>query len=501
VILNFVLSIASAIMLVLLFPRFSFVWLAPAALTPLLIACARETRWKWRFLLGYTAGIVYWFGLCNWIQWTMAEHAGVGGAVAWLLFVLLCLVKALQLGIFAILARNLAAPLIAALWVTLEWTHPYTGFEWLNLGNAASDMSMLLRLAPVTGVWGLSFIFALMSAVIAAILLRRQRLASLWLLLLLGLFLLAPVPAPERGAATAVVIQPNMDDETVWSTELLDRTEEQLRTLSLSLAESGSTDIVVWPEAPAPFYDTDAKFLNLVSSIAKAAHTSLLAGAVAHAPDKAPLNSALLIDPGGAVESRYDKVHLVPFGEFVPWPFGLVTSKVSTEAGDFEAGRDVVVSKLGAHRIATFICYESVFPSYIRGFARSGAEKDGAEALFNISNDSWFGKSQARYQHLQIVRMRAAENRRWIVRATNNGISAVIDPAGRLVHAMPEYREAAARLRYSYRTDQTVYAKYGDWFVALCAAAVLARYLILSLPMPLGRVPDLPSTLPATKRQ
>ncbi len=500
-ILNFALSIASAVMLVLLFPRFSFVWLAPAALTPLLIACARETRWKWRFLLGYTAGIVYWFGLCNWIQWTMAEHAGVSGAVAWLLFVLFCLAKALQLGLFAILvapargagsrpaedesqvrsiganSRVLPPPLIAALWVTLEWTHSYTGFEWLNLGNAASDMSMLLRLAPLTGVWGLSFIFALMSAVIAAILLRRQRLASAWLLLLLGLFFLPEVPAPERGAATAVVLQPNMDDETVWSPELLDRTEQQLNTLSLSLAKPGTADVIVWPEAPAPFYDTDPHFLSLVSSIAKTSHTSLLVGAVAHAPDRAPLNSALLIDPNGAIESRYDKVNLVPFGEFVPWPFGLVTSKVSTEAGDFEAGRKVIVSKLGAHRIATFICYESVFPSYIRRFVG-----DGAEALFNISNDSWFGKSQARYQHLQIVRMRAAENRRWIVRATNNGISAVIDPAGRLVHTMPEYTEAAARLRYSYRNDQTIYTKYGDWFVALCAGAVLACLLMNWIP-------------------
>ena len=475
-ILNFVLSIVSAVLLVLLFPRFSLVWLAPVALTPLLIACAREARWKWRFALGYSAGVVYWFGLCNWIQWTLKEHAGVGGAVAWLLFGLFCLAKAAQLGLFAVLARNAWPPVTAALWVVLEWTHSYTGFEWLNLGNAASDMSMLLRLAPFTGVWGLSFIFALMSAVIAAIILRRQRLASAWLLLLLGLFLLPDVPAPQRGNATAVVIQPNMDDETVWTTELLDRTEQQLRTLSLSLALPGMTDVIVWPEAPAPFYDTDPAFLNLISSIARSVRTSVLVGAVAHAPDRAPLNSALLVDPAGAVESRYDKVNLVPFGEFVPWPFGLVTSKVSTEAGDFEAGHNVVVSPVGAHRIATFICYESVFPSYIARFAA-----DGAEALFNISNDSWFGRSQARYQHLQIVRMRAAENRRWIVRATNNGISAVIDPAGRVVHVLPEYQEAAARLAYRYRSDRTIYTRYGDWFVLLCGVGAGACPLFLGM--------------------
>jgi apolipoprotein N-acyltransferase len=156
-------------------------------------------------------------------------------------------------------------------------------------------------------------------------------------------------------------------------------------------------------------------------------------------------------------------VNLVPFGEFVPWPFGVLTKKVSTEAGDFEAGGKVIVSSVNGHKIGTFICYESVFPSYIRKFAASGAE-----ALFNISNDSWFGKSPARYQHLLIVRMRAAENARWILRATDNGITTVIDPAGRVARTTQEYAELAARFQYRYRQGQTLYTRYGDWFVALC---------------------------------
>jgi len=482
VILNFVLSIASAVLLVLLFPRFNLVWLAPIALTPLLIAVAREPRWKWRFLMGYSAGIVYWFGLCNWIEWTLAQHAGVSEPVAWTLFVLFCLAKALQLGVFAILAARLPPPVVAALWVVLEWTHSYTAFEWLNLGNAAADMSILLRLAPFTGVWGISFAFALMSAVITAALARprradsnarRGRLPSLWLLVLLVLFVLPGVPAPERGSATAVVVQPNMDDETLWNTELIGRAEDRLRELSSSLAPPGSAALIVWPEMPAPFYDNDPTFLNLAGAIARNAHANLLTGVVAHAPDRAPLNSALLIDPNGNPESRYDKVNLVPFGEFVPWPFGLVTSKVSTEAGDFEAGHNVVVSPVGSNRIGTFICYESVFPSYIRRFAASGAN-----ALFNISNDSWFGKSQARYQHLQIVRMRAAENHRWIVRATNNGVSAVVDPAGRVRGALPEYQEGAGRFRFAYSSDITPYTRFGDWFVLLCALVAAAGFLL-----------------------
>ncbi len=450
-ILNWILSFTTSALLVLLFPRFSFAWLAPVALTPLLIACTREQRWPWRLAFGYAAGIAYWFGLCNWIQWTLEHYSDVSSAVAWFLLALFCLTKALQFGLFAALAGPLTKnawgpPAVAALWVAVERTHAWTGFEWLSLGNAGSDMSGPLRLAPVTGVWGISFVFALIGAVVAAVTMRRQRLASAWLLLLPGLFLLPPVPEPERGSASAVAVQPNMADDTRWTRELLQREDEQMKTLSISPVLSGSqpADLIVWPEVPAPFYDYDPEFVGMLSSIAKETGSAVLAGVVARAPDRSPLNGALLVNSAGKVVSRYDKVNLLPFGEFVPWPFGAITQKISGEAGDFEAGNRVVVSQLGAHKIATFICYESVFPGYIRKFTAQGAE-----ALLNISNDSWFGKSAARYQHLQIVRMRAAENRRWIVRSTNDGISAAIDPAGRVVQALPEYREAAARLRFS----------------------------------------------------
>lgn len=485
-ILNWILSLLSAVLLVLLYPRFNYVWLAPFALTPLLVACLRERRWKWRAGFGYAAGIVYWFGLCNWIQWTLAQHAGVSSLVAWLLFALFCLAKAAQMGVFAALAgavlrTPIAVPGVAALWVAIEWTHSWTGFEWLNLGNAGSDMTVPLRLAPITGVWGISFVFAMLSAAIALIVTRRFFRAgppfqTAWLLLLPLLMLLPEPPRFEHGNIAAAVVQPNLDDETQWTPDLLRRTEDRMAMLSVSAllrpgglrpvapSRDDSVAIVVWPEAPAPFYANDPDFLSLAESIAKNSHAALLAGVVGRTPSGEPLNSALLIDAAGAVKSRYDKVNLVPFGEFVPWPFGLVVGKVSKEAGDFAAGRNVVVSSLDGHRIGTFICYESVFPSYIRQFANSGAQ-----ALFNLSNDGWFGKSQARYQHLQIVRMRAAENARWIVRATNDGITAVIDPAGRLVNELQEYREISGRLRFRYRTDLTFYARFGDWFVAVCA--------------------------------
>jgi apolipoprotein N-acyltransferase len=485
--LNWILALASAALLILLFPRFGFAWLAPFALTPLLIACAREPRWPQRFALGYVCGVVYWFGVCNWIEWTLAHHAGVSDAMAWFLFALFCLAKAAQMGLFAALAgimtrSRFALPAIAALWVAIEWTHSYTGFEWLNLGNAGSNMSVPLRLAPIAGVWGLSFVFALISASIAWIILRKSRPQILWLLLLPAILFLPEVPGFQRGNASAILVQPNIDDEAQWTPAMVNRTEQQLMLLSVSPALAQPVDLIVWPEMPAPFEDTDPAFIGRVATVAKTSHADVLTGVIARAASGAPLNSALLMSSAGNVVSRYDKVNLVPFGEFVPWPFGLLTHKVSAEAGDFESGTRVVVSNIDGHRVGTFICYESVFPNYVRRFVASGAE-----ALFNISNDSWFGKSQARYQHLLIVRMRAAENARWILRATDNGITAAIDPAGRVVRTTEEYMELAARLQYRYRQDQTFYTRFGDWFVALCA--LVAASALTSAVLPARRRP------------
>jgi apolipoprotein N-acyltransferase len=189
---------------------------------------------------------------------------------------------------------------------------------------------------------------------------------------------------------------------------------------------------------------------------------------VGRADDGQPLNSAGLWSPDGQMVSRYDKVNLVPFGEFVPWPLGYLARKISTEAGDFKPGNRVVVSQENGHRIGTFICYESVFPLFIRQFALQGAE-----ALFNLSNDSWFGKSAARHQHLKIVRMRAVENRRWILRATNDGITVSIDPAGRVMREAESFKAVSSRVTFDYLRGTTFYTRWGDWFVVLCAIIAL----------------------------
>jgi len=475
-VLNWVLALASAALLVLTFPRFNLVWLAPVAVTPLLIAVAREARPLRRFLLGWSAGVVFWFGVCYWIQFVLSFHGGLGDPAGWAVFLLFAVAKGLHMGVFALVAGILmrrwwAVPSVAALWVAVEVTHGPLGFAWLALGNAGIDMGVPLRLAPFTGVYGLSFVFAMTATALALAVLQRPRRELAWLLPLPLLFLLPAMPPAERGRDAALLTQPNISETEQWTLRSVDQMQRRQVALTMRGALTQAQpppEIAVWPEVPAPlYYYEDGRFRNYADSLARALRAYLLIGVVAHAPDGAPLNSATLISPAGVPVSRYDKVNLVPFGEYVPWPLGFA-KHISTEVGDFAAGRRVVVSPVGDHRMGVFICYESVFPNFVRKFAAGGAE-----VLFNISNDGWFGKSAARTQHLEIVRMRAAENRRWILRSTNDGITATIDSAGRLRGTLPLFVEATSYTGFTYISERTVYTRFGDWFALVCASIVV----------------------------
>ena len=489
--LNLLLALLSAVLLILCYPRFNLVWFAPVALTPLLFAVTRERRLWRRFLIGWAAGAVYWCGVCYWVQIVLAVHGDMGVAVAWAMFVLFCVAKALHMGVFALLAGILmrrwwAIPAVAAWWVTVEATHGSLGFAWLALGNAGVDMGLPMRLAPYTGVYGLSFVFVMMSAALAVAILRRPRRELLWLAPILVLPLLPAMPDAEPGQDAALLVQPNISETQEWNTENLIQTVREQAALTLRGALQPGVrlpSILVWPEVPAPFYyNEDAGFREYVNNLARTAQAYLLIGTVAHTPKGAPLNSAQLISPAGTPISRYDKVNLVPFGEFVPWPFNYVADKVSSEVGDFEAGHRVVVSPVGKHEIGAFICYESVFPGFVRKFAAGGAQ-----VLFNISNDGWFGQSAARPQHLNIVRMRAAENRRWILRSTNDGITAVVDPGGRVRGSLPPNTRAAYYAKFSYIPELTFYTRFGDWFAILCLLITTLCAVGSALPDPMKR--------------
>jgi apolipoprotein N-acyltransferase len=232
---------------------------------------------------------------------------------------------------------------------------------------------------------------------------------------------------------------------------------------SIGAALRARADLIVWPEAPAPiYYYRDPVLQQRLARLAQLSKAWLLIGTVADTPRGEPLNSAVLIAPDGKPLDRYDKINLVPFGEYVPEFFSWV-NRISQEAGDFVPGNRIVVFPFGERKLGTFICYESAFPQEVREFV-----KGGANLLVNISNDGYFGHSGAREQHLEMVRMRAAENARWLLRATNNGITANIDPAGRVVSRLPEFQEADGAFRYSLESGVTAYTRWGDWFAWGC---------------------------------
>lgn len=469
--LHVALSLLTGGLLRLIFPGFDIRWLAAVALAPLLVAVAREDSLKLRFLYGWLSGVVYWFTLCTWIQFVLEVHGGMGKWGGWACFTLFSVLKAIHLGVFAGLAgplmwRPYAIPAVAALWTGIERTHATFGFAWLDLGNAAVSMSLPLRLAPITGVYGVSFVLAMLATAVAIILSRYPR-KFLWPLAgLAALYLLPAIPQNFRADQRALTVQPNINPEQMWTDEKQLATERELELLSSAFPAR----LTVWPELPAPFYYyDDPHFREEAQRIARR-HRYFLFGTVAYTENHQPMNSAVLLGSEGNELGRYDKVNLVPFGEFVPPLFGFV-NRITQEAGDFVPGEGVKVLKAGPDNLGVFICYESAFPAFVRQFANSGAN-----VLFNLSNDGYFGHTAAREQHLLLVRMRAVENRRFIVRSTNDGITSSIDPAGRVIRRLPLYREVASLLPYGEVSERTPYTKYGDWFAWGCLLVGMALF-------------------------
>src|ERR1039457_4947136 len=211
----------------------------------------------------------------------------MGKGLAWAMFVLFCVAKALHMGVFALLAGILmrrwwAVPAVAAWWVTVEVTHGSLGFAWLALGNAGVDMGLPMRLAPYTGVYGLSFVFMVMATAMALAVLGRPRLYLMWLLPLALLILLPPHHDARRGRDTAVLVQPNISEDAQWTPESVDRMQRNLAALSLRAVMTGGDEhpaVVVWPEVPAPlYYDADPRFRGYIADLARVANTNLLLG-------------------------------------------------------------------------------------------------------------------------------------------------------------------------------------------------------------------------------
>jgi apolipoprotein N-acyltransferase len=512
------LMLLSAGLQILIFPLPNLYILCWVALTPLLIALLRARQPETlqlregikllpatpfqAFVLAYTCGILWYAGTCYWIYKTMRQYGGVNAPAAIGILILFCVYLALYHGVFGLLISLSAggspfsrrALLLAPVaWVAVELARTrISGFPWDLLGTSQVDNIPLARIATVTGVYGLSFeIMIVGSAWAAVFLVRSDKRRPLLIAAVAATVVLQAgrlVPAPPLPAdRIATLAQANVPilEGADWTRDYFNTTLSELSVLSLTTqgAQPAGPGLAVWPESPAPFYTSDPLFRSAVSSVARQANAWVLAGSIGinnasqHPEQPTPVyNSAQLVSPAGSWISRYDKVHLVPFGEYVPFKrLFAFAGGLTKEVGDFSPGTSRVPLEADGTKLGVFICYESIFPDEVRQFAAQGAQ-----VLVNISNDSWYGDSGAYAQHLKQARMRAVENARWLLRDTNTGVTASIDPYGRIVASVPRKVRTALQAPYALSSATTFYTRHGDWFAYLCAI-ICAGALILRL--------------------
>jgi apolipoprotein N-acyltransferase len=504
----------SAALQVLIFPLPGVYVLSWVALAPLILALLRarpageleiagSVRLKpatplQGFLLGYVCGILWYAGTCYWIYDTMRQYGGLSAAEALLALFLFCCYLGLYHGLFGLLVSMLAGPgrdnrrvlvTVPFLWVAVELARTrVTGFPWDLLGIAQVDNIALCRIAGWTGVYGISFEIVLVNVALAAAFLvpREKRGAMLAAALAAAAVLQAGrlVEAPVAKADhVALLVQENIPVSAEWTPPVLQQTLNELTELSMNLAAKGpNVRPIVWPESPAPFFTNDARFREAISSMARASKAWVVAGAIGDSSgmraggEPQAFNSAALVSPSGDWTSRYDKVHLVPFGEYLPFPsLFSFAGGLTREVGQFGRGASRTPLDAGGEKLGVFICYESVFPDEVRQFA-----DQGAQVFVNISNDGWYGDSGAYAQHLNQTRMRAIENDRWLLSATDTGVTASIDPWGRVVARIPRKKRIALVAPYALTSVTTFYTRHGDWFAYGCAiisiGALLTRF-------------------------
>ena len=526
------LILLSSLLQVLIFPLPGLYVLSWVAFAPLIVGLLRarpasaleiEGSFNLRsatpgqaFLLAYICGILWYAGTCYWIYNTMREYGGLNAPMALLALVLFCMYLGLYHGFFGLLLRLCTGPgrdyrraLVAApfLWVAVELARErVTGFPWNLLGTAQIDNLSLTRITTLTGVYGVSFEIMLVNvAVAAAFLVPKKKRATLLIASFAAAAVLQAgklVDAPAlRTDHTALLLQENIPVDTTWTREAFVQTLHDLSELSIkdsappnatgtvsaklppSNSEPTRADLMIWPESPAPFYTGDPLFRDAMSEVARQSHIWVVTGAIGNKPltnsgvkASQVFNSAALISPSGQWTARYDKVHLVPFGEYLPFPrLFAFAGGLTKEVGEFEAGTSRAPLDAGGTKLGVFVCYESVFPGEVRQFA-----DQGAQVFVNLSNDGWYGDSGAYAQHLNQTRMRAVENDRWLLSATNTGVTASIDPYGRVVARLPRKERAALLAPYALTSVTTFYTRYGDWFALLCAiisaGALLMRF-------------------------
>jgi apolipoprotein N-acyltransferase len=478
----------SGLLLSLSLPKPDLYPLAWVALVPMLLVIGQARTWRVSAMTSYAAGLFFFACTFYWITETMLIYGGLSLASAIGVGLLFCLTYALHFVLFAtpvwFAVRRWGAKgifLAAPVWVTVELlrAHWFSGFPWMLSGYALTPFLGLLQIVSWTGIYGLSFVATFINSALTYGLLRKSPVwigsVALAAIVLSFLPILPAPPSPSGDSLSARLVQTNISLDQPWdngeSRQLMDDLQK------LSTAPPGAFKLIIWPETPAPFFlKEDSGFRSRIQAIARESDADVLVGYIDKIDD-GPTNSVGLVNPQGEIISRYDKQHLVPFGEYIPFKKLLFfADSLTRQVGDFQPGTDFTLSPIGSHRFSTAICYESIFPDLVRQFVLRGSE-----LLVVVTNDGWFGMSSAPYQHLRMGVVRAVENRRYELRLANTGISAIIDPYGRIESLTPIGKRTVLDGTVFYRSDLTFYTKYGDVFaylnVVVAAVALVAAVI------------------------
>jgi apolipoprotein N-acyltransferase len=487
----YLLAAISGALLASSFPRPGFSLLAWVAFVPLLISISSKSP-RGAFKLGMTCGLVAYGGILYWINIVMTTYGKLSWMVSFSLYVFLSAYLALYVACTAYFTRRGEeagiSPLLSfpLLWVGLEYLRAFalTGFPWASLGYSQYRTLPLIQIADITGVYGLSFLIAFANVVIYRIIRGMAKrdgapypAGSAVLLVLLLVATLGygfyRLKSPEKGAPLRVALaQGNIPQDVKWDPAFQESTLAVYEQLSRQ-ACAGGCDLLVWPESALPFYlQSNVGYAARVKSLATGLKTYLVTGSPAFdmAGGKTRyLNSAFLLAPDGEILGRSDKMHLVPFGEYVPLarllPF---VSKMVVGIGDFSPGSAPTPLDIGKGKIGVLVCFEGIFPELSRAYVR-----EGSRLLVNITNDAWFGRSSAPYQHLSMTVFRAVENRVPLVRAANTGITAIIDSRGHIRAMTQIFKETSLSGEVKLGTRDSIYTRVGDLFARICLGGSL----------------------------
>jgi len=491
----FILSAASGVLLFISFPAYEFHYVVWVAIVPLLYALKGRSLSE-AFFIGLISGLVYNVGIIYWVSFVVVNYGYLPLYLGISVMFLLALYLSLYVSLFSValvyLRRKRIGDIYSAplLWTVCEFakSHLLTGFPWENLAHSQYDFTLLIQIADVTGIFGITFLIVLINCAFYDLLTMRFRktffkeviLVTIVFSLVIGygFYRIENVKNSLKDTeyVNVSLIQGNIDQSVKWDPRFQLDTLRIYRELSFE-ASASEPRLIVWPETAAPFYfqNIDEMHENILN-IARETGAYLLFGSPSYVNDEGRYlfkNSAYMVSPEGKTVGRYDKTHLVPFGEYVPLKkYLFFVQKLVVGAGDFIPGDSITPLTMDGKKVGVLICYEGIFPEISSEYGVKGST-----LLVNVTNDAWYGWTSAPYQHLTMAAFRAVENRTYFVRAANTGISAIIDPAGKIVSRTGLFERAVLNGRVQLSSQSTFYELYGDLFVYVCGVLILVVFL------------------------